>query len=477
MPLRRLVCDPHRIAGSANLIRSRPLSYPPYAAVSHTMTRFPKVRALLRRGRDLFPWRPLGLLSAAFAFVALHELAFGQLDLVFLVLGYGALGLLSLCTFFVFVGVVLVDRKLRRLALRPRTLQLETERPHPSDFKLPSFVWLPLVQVAWELETSKGLPETGISAETHSVSGVRTEHLTVAERGRREGLRRRVIVQDPFGLVRLALRHDDPLALEVLPHVGALSRLAALTALAGGEDIPHPMGIAEGDRVELRRYAPGDPARFIHWNIFARTRKLIVRMPERALIQTRRTIAYLVAGVADNASAAASRVAITAGLGDEWTFAADGCAACEDVPKALDAVVRSIDFRAEGASGLSTFVENEERRGPASLVVFAPAEEGDWLARVLSVSKGRASRMQVIIGVDGVGERPKHRWIERFLTAPQEVSSSSLGPLRSICSKLAAAQVRVRIFDRFTGRELSPAHLRVSKAPKIETRSPKKVAA
>lgn len=441
------------------------------------MTRFPKVRALLRRGRDLFPWRPLGLLSAGFAFVALHELAFVQLDLVFLVLGYGAIGLLGLCTLFVFLGVVLVDRKLRRLKLLPRTLQLETERAHPSDFKLSSFVWLPLVQIAWELETPLGLPETGVSAETHRVSGVRVERLTVAERGRREGLRRRVIVQDPFGLVRLALRHDDPLALEVLPHVGGLSRLPALTALAGGEDIPHPMGIAEGDRVELRRYAPGDPARFIHWNIFARTRKLVVRMPERALIQTRRTIAYLVAGTADNASAAAARVAITSGLGDEWTFAADGSAVCEDVPKALDAVVRSIDFRSKGASGLSTFVESEERRGPASLVVFAPAEEGDWLDRVLSVSKGRAARMQVIIGVDGVGERPKHGWLKRLLTAPQEVSSSSLAPLRSICSKLAGARVRVRIFDRYTGRELSAAHLRVSKAAKTPAGAPKKVAA
>lgn len=441
------------------------------------MTRFPKVRAILRRGRDLFPWRPLGLLSAAFAFVALRELAFVQLDLVFLVLGYGAMGLLALSTLFVLLGVVLVDRKLRRLALLPRTLQLETDRAHPSDFKLPSFVWLPLVQIEWELETSKGLPETGISVETRRVSGVRAEQISVAERGRREGLRRRVIVQDPFGLVRLALRHDDPITLEVLPHVGALSRLPALTALAGGEDIPHPMGIAEGDRVELRRYAPGDPARFIHWNIFARTRKLVVRMPEKALIQTRRTIAYLVAGAADNASAAASRVAISAGLGDEWTFAADGSGVCEDIPKALDAVVRSIDFRAKGAGGLSAFVEEEERRGPASLVVFAPAEEGEWLDRVLSVSKGRAARMQVIIGVDGVGEPPKHRWVGRLLTKPPEVNSTSLSPLRAICSKLAGAQVRVRIFDRHTGRELSAAHLRASKKGDAPAPASKKAAA
>ena len=54
-----------------------------------------RVTLLGQRVSDFFPWRPLGLLVALFAYVALAELAFIQLDLVFLVLGYGALGVLG----------------------------------------------------------------------------------------------------------------------------------------------------------------------------------------------------------------------------------------------------------------------------------------------------------------------------------------------------------------------------------------------
>ena len=134
---------------------------------------------------------------------------------------------------------------------------------------------------------------------------------TVAERGRLRGagdasasraftrsVIRRVVVQDAFGLSRIAFQHRQPGPIEVLPHLGGIRRLPVLTSLTGGEEYPHPMGLEDGDRVELRRYVPGDSARFIHWKVFGRTRKLMVRMPERALSRARRTVAYLVAGAA-----------------------------------------------------------------------------------------------------------------------------------------------------------------------------------
>ena len=52
--------------------------------------------------------------------------------------------------------------------------------------------------------------------------------------------------------------------------------------------------LEDGDRIELRRYVPGDSARFIHWKVFGRTRKLMVRVPERALSRARRTVGVLV---------------------------------------------------------------------------------------------------------------------------------------------------------------------------------------
>ena len=43
------------------------------------------------------------------------------------------------------------------------------------------------------------------------------------------------MVQDAFGLCRLAVRLDDSLGLMVSPHVGALRRLPVLTSLSGGD--------------------------------------------------------------------------------------------------------------------------------------------------------------------------------------------------------------------------------------------------
>ena len=128
-----------------------------------------------------------------------------------------------------------------------------------------------------------------------------------------------------LGLARFGLYHEDPSALTVVPHAGGLSQMPLLISMSGGDEIPHPMGVADGDRVELRRYAPGDPARFIHWKAFSRTRKLMVRVPERALSRARRVVAYQVAGPDDEASAAAAKVAAESGsLGGEWIFGADG---------------------------------------------------------------------------------------------------------------------------------------------------------
>src|SRR5262249_25508710 len=149
--------------------------------------------------------------------------------------------------------------------------------------------------------------------------------VTFFERGYHEAIERRVVIEDALGLSRLAIRVQKPCSIEARPHMGALRQLPLLTSYAGGDEFPHPMGLEDGDRVELRRYVPGDPARFIHWRIFSRTRRLMVRVPERALSQARRTVAYLVSGPGDEASAGAARAAVIyGGLGPEWKFSADG---------------------------------------------------------------------------------------------------------------------------------------------------------
>lgn len=412
------------------------------------------------------PWTPLGVLLGAAGSVAVLYYAFEKLDLVLLVFGYGAMALLGLVTAFTFATTVGVDVLLRRRARvvvkddDAARLALETGRWQPASFSLPALRWLPLVRVRWEWERPPGF-----EARMEVDLGTAREQVRARTRGEHEGVRRRIVVEDVFGLTRLAIRSDDPVVVEVLPHVGALRRLPTLLAFSGGADWPHPMGLEEGDRMELRRYAPGDPARFIHWKIYGRTRKLVVRMPERALERAERTIGYLAAGEGDEASAAAARVAVETGaLGDGWAFAADGSGGSGRIPDARLAIARSASFEGEPGAGLEAFVRSEERRGPVALVLFVPPTPGAWIERVLPTLAARRGRTRVVIGVDGLAPSGGGAWWRRALVRAQPTDATPARALEDVLAKLAGARADVVVVDRGSGRVLSEAHRRAALA-------------
>ncbi len=414
-----------------------------------------RARAVARRAVGLFPLTPLGVLGALGAALGVKWLAYLELDLVILVVGYGSIALAALALLFVVVGALRVAWALRRLE-RIEDRRLETERSLPTGFTLPRLALLPLVRVRWSWEQ----PRARITLTPRRLSWL--EHAALAERGRVSEIVRRIVVEDAFGLARIAFDHRQEASLVTLPHRGALGSMPLLVSMAGGEDIPHPMGVAEGDRVDLRRYEPGDPARFIHWKIFARSRRLMVRMPERALTRSKRTVSYLVAGARDEASAAAARVAIESGvLGDEWTFGADGTlGASTEVPAAIESIVRSIEARAAGASQLQSFVDHAERTGPISLVLFVPPTPGPWLARALAVVSSRASRARVVIGIDGVDRTPERpRWWRWFL-ATRAPDAALARDLDEVANAFAALRAEVVVLDRVSGKRLGEVHRR-----------------
>lgn len=431
-------------------------------------SRFARLRTLAGRVADRFPWTLLGLLAVAVAALALGA-SYQLVDLTLLVVGWVTLGLVSLSTVVVLAGALLVSHRVRqRRRAREegeRWLELETERPQPSGFELPRDGWIPLLQSDWELERP-----ADVDLRVEERLGRRYEKLVAHRRGERAGLRRRLRVRDAFRLAGLALRDEDSLKLRILPHTGKLTRLPVLTSFAGGEDWPHPMGVAEGDRTELRRYAPGDPARFIHWKVFARTKKLVVRMPERALTRARRTVAYLVSGVADEASAGAARVAIeSVSLGEEWSFGADGHPEPTGaIGEALDAIVRSAaTARADGGAHLEPFLRRAEKRGPASLVVFVPAAPGPWLERTVAALRPRAGRVRIVVGVDGLAVPGEGSPIRRLFIEPEPLPASDADALEEVLGALAPLRAEVLVLDRRSGRVLGEAHRRaIRRTPK-----------
>lgn len=435
----------------------------------------------VRRILDVFPISLLGLLLVGSAAAALRFFAYGELDLVLLVVGYGAVGLSAIAVLSVTIAAFVIKRT-GRVALVDRTLLLETHEPARTGFSVSSLRFFPLVQVRWTWdevkrgasdaarESARGLAEV----EQLPVAGRLEEMVRLRDRGELSHVRRRLVVEDAFGVARIGLRHDDPCEVTILPRIGALGRLPLLASLAGGDEQPHPMGLEDGDRTELRRYAPGDPARFIHWKVFGRTRRLMVRMPERALSRARRIVAYLVAGPDDDASAAVARVSIESGaLGADWTFSADGAAGDASTrAAAIPLIPRSVFARDAGGAGLNSFLARAEKSGPASVVVFAPPRPGPWLPRVLEVARQRRGRIRVVVGIDAVETEARSlRW-SRFFVRPRPRLGVPSGKLDEVLRALAGAGCEVIVLDRTTGKVLGERHRVVLRESAATSSSP-----
>jgi len=410
-----------------------------------------RVRRVARRVADVWPLTALGMALALVASVALLSFGFKKLDLVLLVVGYGSVGLLAIATLVVACSALGLWLRLRRASFRWSTSTFETGAPLPTGFSLPSLWWLPLVQVNWKWVS----PDADV-ADRVSEGGRLREQVALRQRGIFQSVIRRVVVQDAFGLSRIAFHHLQPGPIEVLPHLGGIRRLPVLTSLTGGEEYPHPMGLEDGDRVELRRYVPGDSARFIHWKVFGRTRKLMVRTPERALSRARRTVAYLVAGAHDEAAAAAARAAIEEeALGMDWRFAADGSPeATSDRSEALHKVMTSSRFSGQSGSGMKRFLAEVDPGGPAALVVFAPPTMGGWLDEMRSVTTRRYGRVRVVVAVDAVHDPHAQSQWRRWLLTPVGSSGVERGDLERVGRVLGQLHCEVVIIDRVSGRVL-----------------------
>lgn len=428
-------------------------------AVSWSRTkRLARARRAARQVADLWPLTWLGVALTLVASVALVSFGFKKLDLVLLVLGYGGAGLLLISTLLVVSSALGLWLRLRRASFPWRASTFETGTPVATGFSLPSLWWLPLVQLRWSWDS----PNAEV-VEPQLGGGRLRERVTLRQRGIFPSVRRRLVVQDAFGLARIAFPHRQAGPLEVLPHLGGIRRLPVLASLTGGEEYPHPMGLEDGDRVELRRYVPGDSARFIHWKVFGRTRKLMVRVPERALSRSRRTVAYLVAGAHDEAAAAAARAAIEEeALGNDWQFAADGAPeATSDRSEALHKVMISSRHSGRSGSGMKRFLAEVDPRGPAALVVFAPPTMGSWLDEMRGLTMRRYGRVRVVIAVDAVHDLDaKSRW-RRFLLRPARVLGVERGDLERVGRALGQLRCEVVIIDRVSGRLLGDGtHLR-----------------
>ena len=406
----------------------------------------------LRRLVDLLPLAGRGLGVAALAGAAYLVYARGHLDLVLLVVSLLGLGLWLLCLLAVLALAGWVRHRWPRDSPPAPRATLEAGSPHVTGFVGPSAGWLPLLRVRWEVTAPAGarvvLREQGWRQH---------EELVVPRRGLHEQVTRQVIVEDLLGLARMSWPRTAALPLLVLPGTGR-GPLSISQGPVAGDGVSHPEGRPEGDLVELRRYAPGDPLRHVVWKVFARTRRLIVRAPERSTVPSRRTLAYLVVSPADEAAAGTARNALLSGvLGDRWSFGADGGhAPATSLPAALELLARSATAEPGLAADLPAFLHLASPRTASRLVVFAaPTLPPDWLGRVRAAAEAAQLPLTLVLAADRIESSVKEKRgrIKRLFFLPNKDESSvdvtTLGPLLDL---LSPTRIPWQLVERATGR-------------------------
>ena len=417
-----------------------------------------RLRARWARVRDLFPLTSAGVLVASISLFSWLYYGLGKQDLVLLAVGSLGAIVVGVALVSVLIAGGVAALQLRGELVQNAPLELECGFPGRTGFVMPVPWWIPLVDVSWVWESPT------VDVRLVPTWGRLRGQVTPLRRGLSDDVVRTITVRDAFGLASLRLRSRERRRLRFLPGRGKLRQMHVVQGMAGGDLVGHPEGSPTGDRFDMRHYTPGDPIRFVLWKVFAKSRQLVVRTPERALSPVRQTIAYLVTGPDDMAAAGAARVAVTHGaLGDDWILGADGVAAPArgSVDQAMDVLLKSAATHPDGGGeGLQGFLMNAQPGSVRRAVLFVPPTPGSWLDRVAAATRGMQgpARLEVIVCTDGLRRDSRSKRVKRWLAAETPVGPSTK-EVGEVVRRLAGVGIKVMILDRKTGQLFSEIHL------------------
>lgn len=405
-----------------------------------------RVSGLGQALRTHFPLTLQGTLTLLVTAGALRVVGYGSMDLVVFALCLCALLIVILALFATVIGGFFIQRRvLEQLALQEShlsTAEFEAGFPNQSGFSLPSFSWLPLVNIHWEI-----LQPSAVHMTVEKRRDTRLhESFTPTRRGKGVCFVRSFEVMDALGLCRYRWTAAQRLSYRILPSTGKLRPLLLRRALIDEDGLPDQSGSPEGDRMEIRPYAPGDSIRDIMWKGYARNRQLNVRLPERSVAFDSRTCAYLVSGDGDEPASGLARFAIEQRLlGEDWLFGADGA----DSTGATTTSAAALDAIAVSASsqdyGLDAFLR---ANATAHCLVFVGAEDEAVLARLCATVSNRNTRLNLVVGVDS--------------DSPTAATQKRAWPSESLRARLTDLSQRVESFtliDRSSGERLGAASL------------------
>ncbi|TFH74640.1 DUF58 domain-containing protein [Gammaproteobacteria bacterium LSUCC0112] len=362
------------------------------------------------RAQRLFTWFPFTVTGVAVTLVcvlALQGFGYGRMDLVIFALTICGLSIVGSSVLMVTLSGVMLRLRIRS-AMQTQTyppLSAEAGFPNVSGFVLPDWSWLPLMSLDWQVVSPEGLltinradPETGLLEE----------EITPAQRCLSTTVTRRFVLRDVLGLCQFSWQETSPAHWQILPLTGKLRTLPVLRSMDAEDGIPNPAGLPEGDRMDIRRYAPGDSTRDILWRVYARNRHLNVRLAERSVFYAERTLAYLITGPQDEAAAGVARFAVSHGaLGSPWVFGADGSDyVASTATSALPLIAGSRKPGQQNPYGLEEFLRNQGQQSNAgahsACIIFAPATQGPWVEQLQHTLTRFAGPFTVVLAADGL---------------------------------------------------------------------------
>ena len=374
-----------------------------------------------------------------------------NLDLVVVSLGLSVIVLALCCTIMVTVRALLVYGRLRQQGTRELVLTAETGHRRVSEFCLPATWWLPFINLSWRWVTPSA------SVDPLYMEGHLKESVQFQQRGVHSRLMREFLIEDLFGLAKIRFQWKSPALITVFPHCGKLLEPPLLIRLSSGDEISDPRGEMVGDRVDMRQYVRGDSPRTILWKVFARTRRLMVRVPERSLAARPRVCSYLICGEGDEPAAALARVVLEKNLlGQGWRFGCDGQSGYET---RLEAALKRIassgnrDATEPDSTQLGIFLEQAGQDGFAQCLLLLPPKledpkQSEQIARAVAHA-GLA--VTVCLAVDGIDPPRTNSRLHSFVFFQNDKSRCSSDDLREAAQMWGRHPGEVMLVDRQAG--------------------------
>ncbi|MDP3516665.1 MAG: DUF58 domain-containing protein [Pseudohongiella sp.] len=427
------------------------------------------------RVKRLFVWFPFtvaGLAVTLVCVLALRGFGYGRMDLVVFALTICGLSIVGFSLLMVTVSGLLLKPRVHKAMLAQPSPPLSAEAgfPNSSGFVLPAWSWLPLMSLDWQVVSPEGLHTIN---RPDTETGILEEEITPAQRCLSESVTRRFMLRDVLGLCRFSWHETQPAHWQILPLTGKLRTLPVLRSMDAEDGIPNPAGLPEGDRMDIRRYAPGDSTRDILWRVYARNRHLNVRLAERSVFYAERTLAYLITGPEDEAAAGVARFAVSHGaLGSPWIFGADGSDhVANTASSALPLIAGSRKPGQQNPYGLEEFLRNQGQQSNAgahsACIIFAPATQGPWVALLQHTLARYAGPFTIVLAADGlvndsqpsVGKTLKKLMLEN--AAQQTHTGVASAGAQNLMAQFSSRGAYVLLIDRQSGQSFDQRLKRV----------------